>query len=105
MTLDQQDWRYQLKRSDLLLCQIHISTIRHGGRAITLDGLVFLSVNNGIPMRTSYAVDSSAMTWLKQIKCHEAEVAYYSNNVNAPRDLHLSDLSLAHLETRESIVH
>ena len=25
MTLDQQDWRHQLRRSDLLLCQIHIS--------------------------------------------------------------------------------
>jgi site-specific DNA-cytosine methylase len=48
-------------------------TIRRGGRAITLDEFVFLSVNNGIPMCTSYAVDSNAMTWLKRIKCREAE--------------------------------
>ena len=79
-------------------------TIRRGGRAITHDGFVFLSVNNGRPMRTSYAVDSNAMTWLKRIKCREAEVAYYSNSANASRDLHLSDISLAHLETRKSIV-
>ena len=55
-------------------------------------------------MRTSYAVDSNAMTWLKRIKCREAEVAYYSNSANAPRDLYLSDIPLAHLETRKSIV-
>ena len=78
--------------------------IRRGGRAITLDEFVFLSVNNGKPMRTSYAVDSNAMTWLKRIKCREAEVMYYSNSASAPRDLYLSDTSLAHLETRKGIV-
>ena len=61
-------------------------------------------MNNDIPMRTSYAVDSNTMTWLKRIKSREAEVAYYSNSVNAQRDLHLSDISLARLETRRSIV-
>ena len=55
-------------------------------------------------MRTSYAVDSNAMTWLKRIKCREAEVAYYSNCVNTPKGLHLSGISMAHLETRKSIV-
>ena len=44
------------------------------------------------------------MTWLKRIKCRAAEVAYYSKSANAPRDLHLSDMSLAVLETRKSIV-
>ena len=81
-----------------------MSNIRRGGRAITLDQFVFLSVNNGIPMRTSYAVDSNAMTWLKRIKCRGAEVAYYSNCVNTPSDLHLSDTSMAHLETKKGMV-
>ena len=81
-----------------------VPNIRRDGRGITLDEFVFLSVNNGIPMRTSYAVDSNAINWLKRVKCREAEVAYYSNCANTPRDLHLSDISLAHLETRKSIV-
>ena len=55
-----------------------VPNIRRYGRAITLDEFVFLSVNNGIPMRTLYAVDSNAMAWIKRIKCREAESAYYS---------------------------
>ena len=81
-----------------------VPNIRRDGRTTTLDEFVFLSVNNGLPMRTSYAVASNAMPWLKRTKCRGAEVAYYSNCVNTPRDLHLSDISMVHLETRKSVM-
>ena len=43
-----------------------VSNIRRGDRAIALDEFVFLSVNNGIPMRTSYAVDSNGSNVTRQ---------------------------------------
>ena len=81
-----------------------VPSIRRDGRAITLDEFIFMSVNNGIPMRTSYAVDSNVMLWLKRIKYRKAEVAYYSGCVFTPRNLHLGDISLSHLEARKKII-